>query len=441
MLPIRSLMSGFIRFSGVALASLTFGSLQALGNLTPQPVSLAWERNPEQDVAGYKIYWGEVSRQYTQVLDVANTPSAVLTTLEAGKTYHFAVTAYNAALQESTFSQEIVVAIAPTNPVAPDPSGRLVRFEAESGQLGAPMAVFNGPAESWVDTSSYSQLGWTRSTFEIPVAGDYHIWCRVKAPTAANDSFFVMMDDQPEEVFHVYGTPTPPEGTRTADWTWRRVHVTDAGPRAHALDQGSHSLRFRVREPGTLLDRVVLSSDPAFVPTDALPRSGDAVVVTRPPAAVSVPAGQPASLSVMAAASGPVSYQWRKNGTVIPGATSAVLTLDPVETADGGSYTVSLSSGSATATTGPALLTVTGPQPDPVFRVSRLTLNPDRSVDFEVEGEAGANVRIYASGDLDDWTLIGEAINENGTVRVDDPAAIGAPRRFYRLVSEAIPEE
>jgi hypothetical protein len=186
---------------------------------------------------------------------------------------------------------------------------------------------------------------------------------------------------------------------------------------------------------------VVLSSDPAFVPTDALPRSGDAVVVTRPPAAVSVSTGQPASLSVMAAASGPVSYQWRKNGTVIPGATSAVLTLDPVQTADAGSYTVSLTSGSATATTGPALLTVTGPQQDPVFRVSRLTLNPDRSVDFEVEGEAGANVRIYASGDLDDWTLIGQAINENGTVRVDDPAAIGATRRFYRLVSEAIPEE
>jgi len=440
MLPTQYFKSATPQFFGLLVMAGCLEALAAAGTPAPTSVTLAWERNPEPGVAGYKIYWGEVSRQYTQVLDVDDTPSAVLNHLEAGKTYHFAVTAYNEALQESVFSQEVVVSTTPTDPVAPDPSGRLVRFEAESGQLGAPMAVFNGPAESWVDTSSYSQLGWTRSTFEIPVASDYHIWCRVKAPTASNDSFFVMMDNQPEEVFHVYGTPTPPEGTRTADWTWRRIHVTDAGPRVHALDQSSHTLRFRVREPGTLLDRVVLSSDPAFVPTDALPRSGDAVVVTRPPAAVSVPAGQPASLSVMAAASGPVSYQWRKNGTVIPGATSAVLTLDPVETADGGSYTVSLTSGSATATTGPALLTVTGPQPDPVFRVSRLTLNPDRSIDFEVEGEAGANVRIYASGDLGDWTLIGEAINENGTVRVDDPAAIGATRRFYRLVSEAIPE-
>lgn len=302
------------------------------------------------------------------------------------------------------------------------------------------MTVSTGSDISWVDTSSFSQVGWTKSTFEIPLAGDYHIWCRVKAPTASRDSFFVMMDNQPEEVFHVYGTPTPPEGTRTPNWIWRRIHVSDAGPRVHSLDQAAHTLRFRVREPGTLLDRVVLSSDPAFVPTDDLPRSGDALVVTRNPSNVTIPAGQAVSLEVTAAASGPVSYQWRKNGIVIPGATSSVLTLDPVETADGGSYSVSLVSGSASATGGPALLTVGNPA-DSVFRVSRITMNPDRSVDFQLEGEADANILVYASGDLDRWTLIGEALNENGTVRVNDPAAEGSLRRFYKLVSEAILEE
>lgn len=440
MLSIPSLCSGIFRLSGRLLAAATLGSLSLQGNTLPPSVELAWERNPEATVAGYKIYWGEVSRQYTRVLDVQNTPAAVLTQLEAGKTYHCAVTAYTADLQESPFSQEIIVTIPSDVPAIPDPSGRLVRFEAESGQLGAPMTVFNGPSESWVDSGSYSQLGWTKSTFEIPVAGDYHIWCRVKAPTSATDSFFVMMNDQPEEVFHIYGTPTPPEGTRTANWQWRRIHVTDAGPRVHALAAGNHSLRFRVREPGTLLDRVVLSSDPAFVPTDALPRSGHALAVTRNPSNLTVTAGQAASLSVMAAASGPVTYQWRKNGTAIPGATSAVLTLDPAETADGGSYTVSLLSGSAAATTAPALLTVNEVPSNPVFRVSRITLNPDRSVDFQVEGETGANLRIYASADLVSWTLIGEALNENGTVRADDPVAAGSPRRFYRLVSETVPE-
>jgi hypothetical protein len=417
-------------------------SPEARGNSGLPSVTLAWNENPEEEVAGYKIYWGEVSRQYTEVMDVQDVPSAVLTGLEAGKTYHCAVTAYDGELQESAFSQEIVVSIGGTGPGTPGSTGgRLVRYEAESGQLGAPMVVFNGPSESWVDTSSYSQLGWTRSTFEIEQAGDYQIWCRVKAPTEGTDSFFVMMDDQAEEVFHIYGTPTPPPGTRTSDWTWQRIHVTDAGPRVHSLDEGSHSFRFRVREPGTLLDRVVLSSDPAFVPTDDLPRTGDAVVVTRPPSSDSVVAGQSAGFTVAAAASGPVSYQWRKNGTVIPGATSPVLTLDPVQTADAGSYTVTVVSGGATSTAGPALLTVSPAPGEPTFRVDRITLNPDGSVDFNLEGELNANILVYASGDLVDWTLIGERVNETGTIRMADPAAEGSPRRFYRLVSEAIPEE
>lgn len=426
---------------GATLAILFLCGPQVKGSSTTPSISLAWERNVEEDIVGYKIYWGEVSRQYTRVLDVGDSATAVLTELQPGIIYHCAVTAYNQAAQESLFSQEVIVFIPATEPGKPDPSGRLVRFEAEQGQLGNPMAVFTGPSESWVDTASYSQLGWTRSTVEIPQSGDYHIWCRVKAPTASNDSFFVMMDEEPEEVFHVYGTPTPPEGTRTSAWTWRRIHVTDSGPRVHALDQGAHTLRFRVREPGTLLDRVVLSSDPAFIPTDALPRTGDALVITRPPMNVSQPTSGVAGFFVTAAASGPVSYQWRKDGTVIPGATSPNLVFDPVGAADEGNYTVTLTSGSATATTEPAMLTVTPPVTNPVFRVARMTLNPDQTVDFKVEGELNATIHVHASGDLVNWTWVGSRTNNTGTVQVADPAAAGESRRFYRLVSETIPEE
>lgn len=441
MLPNRFFVHRWLGCLGATLAIFFFCNPQVKGSSTTPSVSLAWERNVEEDIVGYKIYWGEVSRQYTRVLDVEDSASAVLTDLQPGKTYHCAVTAYNQALQESSFSQEVIVSIPATEPGSPDTSGRLIRFEAEQGQLGTPMAVFTSPSESWVDTAIYSQLGWTRSTVEIPQSGDYHIWCRVKAPTASNDSFFVMMDEQPEEVFHIYGTPTPAEGTRTSGWTWRRVHVTDGGPRVHALDQGSHTLRFRTREPGTLLDRVVLSSDPAFIPTDTLPRTGDALVITRPPANLSRPAGGFAGFSVAAAASGPVSYQWRKDGSVIPRATSPSLVLDPVEAADMGNYTVTLTSGGATATTEAALLTVTPPVTNPVFRVARMTLNPDRTVDFEVEGELNATILVYASGDLVNWSLVGSRTNTTGSVQVADPAANGKSRRFYRLVSEAIPEE
>ncbi len=440
-LTIYAFRAGFLRSVGQALAIVILGIPAAAANTLPSSASLAWDRNPEADVAGYKIYWGEASRNYTRVLDVGNVPAATLTALEPGKSYHCAVTAYNAASRESAFSQEILVSIAAVDSGATDPSGRLVLLEAENGQLSAPMTIFTGPSESWVDSSSYSQLGWAKSTFQIPATGDYHIWCRVLAPTSATDSFFVSMDDQPEEVFHVYGTPTPPEATRSGSWIWRRIHVPDAGPRVHLLDKAAHSLRFRVREPGTLLDRVVLSSDPAFVPTDPLARAGDIISITRPPAHETRLTGQGASFTVMAAATGPVSYQWRKNGTVIPGATSAALAIGSLQPADSGDYTVVLTSGSATATTQPARLTVTDPDSPPVFRVTRMTFNADRAIAFELDGEPNTTVSVFASNDLVNWNLIGEQVNTTGIIQMADPAAASAPRRFYRLVSEAIPEE
>jgi hypothetical protein len=98
------------------------------------------------NVTGYKVYWGRTSRIYEQVQNTGNTAQAVLPNLTPGTPYFCAVTAYNDQGQESAFSTEIVVVYG-TPSVNPDTSGRLVLLEAESGQLGAPMAVFTGATE------------------------------------------------------------------------------------------------------------------------------------------------------------------------------------------------------------------------------------------------------------------------------------------------------
>ena len=54
-------------------------------------------------------------------------------------------------------------------------------------------------------------------------------------------------------------------------------------------------------------------------------------VITIPPASQSVNAGQTVTFSVVASGSNPISYQWRKNGVSIAGATSSVLTLANVQ--------------------------------------------------------------------------------------------------------------
>ncbi|HEY1121009.1 MAG TPA: fibronectin type III domain-containing protein [Haloferula sp.] len=396
-------------------------------------VSVAWNRNSESDVTGYKVYWGRTSRIYDQVLNAGNNPQAVLPNLASGQPYYCAVTAYNAQGQESSFSTEIAV-MHGTPSGNTDTSGRLVILEAESGQLNSPMTIYNGTSESWVDSSIFSQLGWTQLSFAAPVSGDYHVWCRVKAPTEAKDSFFVSTDGGVEEVFHVYGTTTPPEGTRTNNWVWRRFHVVDAGPRAYTFDEGSHTIRFRVREQGTLLDRVVLSSDPTFVPSDALPRSGNAVVVTGISENLTAAPGATATLAVTTAATGPVTYQWFKGSTAIANSNGPQLTLTGLTSASSGNYSVRLTSGTATATAGPVVVSVSEGAALPKFSVTRVSVNPDRSLSFTMIGGLGSDIVVEASNDMINWQPIGTRLNESGVISISDPAATaGAKKRFYRL--------
>lgn len=70
-------------------------------------VTLAWSPSPSSDVAGYHIFCGTVSQNYTTVIDVGNTTTNTVSGLMAGVTYYFAVRAYDMAGPESVFSNEV----------------------------------------------------------------------------------------------------------------------------------------------------------------------------------------------------------------------------------------------------------------------------------------------------------------------------------------------
>jgi VCBS repeat-containing protein len=67
--------------------------------------TLEWDRNPETNVIGYRVYVGRVSRSYDSVLDIGNQTSAEVPT-SPGRTY-FAVTAYDSDGLESDYSEEV----------------------------------------------------------------------------------------------------------------------------------------------------------------------------------------------------------------------------------------------------------------------------------------------------------------------------------------------
>jgi hypothetical protein len=82
--------------------------------------------------------------------------------------------------------------------------------------------------------------------------------------------------------------------------------------------------------------------------------------ISVPPTDQSVLAGTSISLSVVAAGSGSLNYQWFKNGTAISGANAATLSFASVKTSDAGSYTVSVSNSAGSVTSPAVTLTVAG---------------------------------------------------------------------------------
>ncbi len=85
-----------------------------------ESLTVIWEANSEADLAGYNIYVGESTRAYSDVVNVGPATQFTWRNLAAGKTYYFAVTAYDFSGNESNFSAEVKI----TSPA----SGNLVEF-------------------------------------------------------------------------------------------------------------------------------------------------------------------------------------------------------------------------------------------------------------------------------------------------------------------------
>jgi hypothetical protein len=68
--------------------------------------TLTWNQNPEPDIAGYKVFYGEASAPPTMI-DVGKVLSRAFTNLAGGRTYIFYVTAYNTSGLESDPSQTL----------------------------------------------------------------------------------------------------------------------------------------------------------------------------------------------------------------------------------------------------------------------------------------------------------------------------------------------
>jgi len=86
--------------------------------------------------------------------------------------------------------------------------------------------------------------------------------------------------------------------------------------------------------------------------------------ITTEPANQAVAAGQTATFTVAATGTAPLSYQWKKNGTAIAGATSSSYTTPPTTSSDDGAqFTVVVSNTAGSVTSNAATLTLSSAQP------------------------------------------------------------------------------
>jgi hypothetical protein len=115
--------------------------------------------------------------------------------------------------------------------------------------------------------------------------------------------------------------------------------------------------------------------------------------ITVQPLGRTATAGASVSLSVMAAGVQPLSYQWRRNGADIDGATGASLDLAGVQSPDSGSYSVVVTNALGGVTSATALLTVIAP-PAITQHPQSLAVNEGGNATFTVTA-AGAPPLSY----------------------------------------------
>ena len=147
---------------------------------------------------------------------------------------------------------------------------------------------------------------------------------------------------------------------------------------------------------------------------------GTPPTVTQNPANVSVVATREAMFTVGASGPGPLSYQWRFNGTAIPGATNSILALTGLLLSQSGSYSAVVYNDAGAVESAPATLTVLTParilqQPlDILVRIRPDTQSaPTTNVTFSIVASSTSPIR-YA------WrfngALIPDATNSTFTV-------------------------
>jgi len=144
-------------------------------------------------------------------------------------------------------------------------------MEAEAAVLAGPMWV--GSADQAFGgqyiLTTVGESGTATWAFTVPTSGSYYVWSRVMAADPQHDSFYARVNGGSEDIFD------DGQGTWSPNWQWSILNGRNGtgipltvDPRVVTLSAGTNTLVFRGREDNSGLDRILITNDPDFVPTE-----------------------------------------------------------------------------------------------------------------------------------------------------------------------------
>ena len=142
-----------IRALGIRLRSLLLiaSHLLPVAQGLAASATLGWDANTEPDISGYELRYGESSGNYTSTLQVGKTTEASVSNLTEGKTYYFAVVAFNTSGLASAPSNEVVHQVA-TTPVNTAPTALA---QSVTTQQNKPVSIVLGGSDPETNPLAY----------------------------------------------------------------------------------------------------------------------------------------------------------------------------------------------------------------------------------------------------------------------------------------------
>ena len=288
------------------------------------------------------------------------------------------------------------------------------------------------------DLTGQNQQQLTISSVQLTDAGQYRVIITTPGGSAVSESAVVTVDaSTPIEVPTITQHPSSQTVAVGAE-IQLTVVANGAGPLSYRWQYndlnipGASNPEFVISDAQTADSgnyKVVVSNAAGSATSEvAVVTVTQAPVFTLEPQSVTANPGQSVRFEAAATGIPPLSFQWRVNGFNIPGARSTEFSINSVQTADAGEYSVVVTDGTGASTTSQTAVLTVSDVPVSSVTISSITFQ-DGGILLKWDGEAGLVLQAKATLQDVQWRDVPGTDGQSESLQ----AIIGSSA-FYRLI-------